>query len=57
MLQLVLKWAYFHSRLVFYIFYCFRLYFLLMMDIAKSETFKSFTILNKASLLLIKLMN
>ena len=35
--------------------YCFRFYFLLMMDIAKSETFKNFIILNKALLFLIKL--
>ena len=33
------------------LFYCFRFYFLLMMDIAKSETFKNFIILNKALLL------
>ena len=37
------------------LFYCFRFYFLLMMDIAKSETFKNFIILNKALLFLIKL--
>ena len=30
-------------------------YFLLMMDIAKSETFKNFSILNKTSLFLMKL--
>ena len=36
------------------LFYCFRFYFLLMMDIAKSETFKNFIILNKALLFLIK---
>ena len=35
------------------LFYCFRFYFLLMMDIAKSETFKNFIILNKALLFLI----
>ena len=45
----------FHSRLVLYIFNCFRFYFLLMMDIAKYETFKNFIILNKALLFLIKL--
>ena len=55
MLQLVLKCGYFHSRLVLYIFCCFRFYFLLVMDIAKSETFRSFTILNKDLLFLIKL--
>ena len=37
------------------LFYCFRFYFLLMMDIAKSETFKNFIILNKALLFVIKL--
>ena len=37
------------------LFYCFRFYFLLMMDIAKSETFTNFIILNKALLFLIKL--
>ena len=37
------------------LFYCFRFYFLLMMDIAKSETFKNFIILNKALLFLIKI--
>ena len=36
------------------LFYCFRFYFLLMMDIAKSETYKNFIILNKALLFLIK---
>ena len=35
--------------------YCFRFYFLLMMDIAKSETFKNFIILNRALMFLIKL--
>ena len=40
--------ATFIRDLCFYIFYCFRFYFLLMMDIAKSEMFKNFTILNKA---------
>ena len=39
------------------LFYCFRFYFLLMMDIAKSETFKNFIILNKALLFLIKNKN
>ena len=34
------------------LFYCFRFYFLLMMDIAKSETLKNFIILNKALLFL-----
>ena len=37
------------------LFYCFRFYFLLMMDLAMSETFKIFIILNKALLFLIKL--
>ena len=37
------------------LFYCFRFYFLLMMDKAKSETFKNFIILNKALLFLVKL--
>ena len=54
-LQLVRKCVYFHSRLVLNIFYCFRFYFLQMMDIAKSQTSKNFTILNKALLFLIKL--
>ena len=53
MLQLVLKCGYFHLRLVLNIFYCLKFYLLLMMDIAKSETFKYFTILNKALLFLI----
>ena len=39
----------------FYSFYCFKFYFLLMMDIAKFETFKNFTILNKTLLFAIKL--
>ena len=39
------------------LFHCFRFYFLLMMDIAKSETFKNFIILNKALLFLIKFSN
>ena len=39
------------------LFYCFRFYFLLMMDIVKSETFKNFIILNKALLFLIKLLS
>ena len=55
MLHLVLKCVYFHSRLVLYIFYCLEFTFLLMMDIAKSETFKNFSILNKALLFLMKL--
>ena len=38
------------------LFYCFRFYFLLMMDIAKSETFKNVIILNKALLFLIEKM-
>ena len=38
-------------------FYCFRFYFLLMMDIVKSEMFKNFIILNKALLFLIKLLS
>ena len=55
MVHLALKCVYFHSRLVLYIFYCFRFYFLLMMDIAKIKTFKIFSILNKALLFLMKL--
>ena len=55
MQQLVVKCGHFHSRLVFYIVYCYKFYFLLMMDIAKSETFKNFAILSKALLFLIKL--
>ena len=55
MLHLELKCVYFHLRLVLYIFYCFRFYFLLMMDIAKSETLKNFSILNKTLLFLMKL--
>ena len=54
MLQLLLKCGYVHLRLVFYIFYCFRFYFLLMIDIVKSKTFKYFSILDRALLFLIE---
>ena len=55
MLQLVRECGYFHSRPIFYNFYCFRFYFLLMMDIAKYKMFKNFTMLDKALLFLIKI--